>query len=216
MAVKKSMEKCFIICTKKGGYALTVENGSTENGALIRLKGIDASPAQQWNAVASGDFYKLVNKASGKVLDVVHAGAESGCAVHQWDDAGSDSQLWSFASAKTGRYKIISKLSGKCLDIAGMAVGEDAMLQIWDDVDGENQKWLLAEDGAPKAPAKRAVKKAAPAADEAAPKAAKPSAVKKTAAKPKADATEAAPAKKPATATGEKSSARKASPKKKA
>ena len=112
--------------------------------------------------VAEG-LYKLENKLTGKVLDVINAGSQNGAWLHQWDYIGKDNQLWTLEPAADGRWKVRSKLSGRVLDIVGMSQENGARLQIWDDVDGENQAWKFTEVKAAKKPAakKTAAKSAA-------------------------------------------------------
>ena len=191
---------------------------------------------QQWAFVPVGEWYKLVNRFTGDVADVILAGVENGAQLHQWEDLEADNQLWALEPAREGLWKLKSKPSGKCLDVVGISQEEGASLQIWEDLDGENQLWKLLEPAelaeqpaqAPaKKPASRAKKEpaakqpaakkpAAPKADKqpaakkpAAPKADKQPAAKKPAA-PKADKQPAAKdAQKPAAKTGEKRPARK-------
>jgi hypothetical protein len=48
-----------------------VHGGSTANGAKIELQDFDNSSSQQWKAVPEGGgVYHLVNRNSGKCLDV--------------------------------------------------------------------------------------------------------------------------------------------------
>lgn len=101
--------------------------------------------------VAEG-LYKLENKLTGKVLDVINAGSQNGAWLHQWDYIGKDNQLWTLEPAADGRWKVRSKLSGRVLDIVGMSQENGARLQIWDDVDGENQAWKFTEVKAAKKP----------------------------------------------------------------
>ena len=77
-------------------------------------------------------LYKLENKLTGKVLDVIASGADNGAWVHQWDYLGKDNQLWELVPAGKGLYKIKSKLSGKVLDIVDMSAENGAHVQIWD------------------------------------------------------------------------------------
>ena len=44
----------------------------------------------------SGGYYKLVNRNSGKVLDVVNNSVADGTIVDQWTDNGGANQQWTF------------------------------------------------------------------------------------------------------------------------
>ena len=53
---------------------------------------------QLWKVVpADGEYFKIVNKLSGRVLDMTDFSTENGGRQQQWDDnAGSQNQEWSF------------------------------------------------------------------------------------------------------------------------
>ena len=96
--------------------------------------------------VRAGDgVYRICNKFTGKMLDLIAGGVVDGTWVHQWEGASGSSQLWVLESTGDGRVKIRSNLSGKCLDVVGMNQENGARLQIWQDVNGENQIWLVQE-----------------------------------------------------------------------
>ena len=141
------------------------------SGATVQLWENGNGDSQKWLAVeVETGWYKLQNKMSGKVLDVMSAGSDNGARLHAWDYVGKDNQLWAFEAVKGG-FKLRSKRSGRVLDIVDMSAENGARLQIWDDVDGENQVWVVTDETA--APAKKtaakkpAAKKAAPAAKAA-------------------------------------------------
>ena len=54
------------------GKVLEVENGSTENGAAIRMWKNQNDPWQQWQFIEEGErVYRIQNRFTGKVLDLV-------------------------------------------------------------------------------------------------------------------------------------------------
>lgn len=123
-----------------------------------------AGENQQWKFEASGDpYYKLVNKNTGKALDIMLGGSANGTWLHQWDSVSSDSQLWFLEETDEGFYKIKSKVSGKCVDVVGMSQEDGARLQIWEDLNGDNQQWKLVEVVAKKAEKAVEQKEEAPA-----------------------------------------------------
>lgn len=205
MAAKKIEE--FMIVNRRTGKAL--QAAGTDNGQNVFQSAPTGEDAQLWVQSGSRGPVKLINKASGKALDVVHGGVESGTWCHIWDDIEeAPSQKWELVKLTATYKKIVNVQSGKVLDIVDMSDEDGALAQLWDDVAGEGQQWKFVAAGA-KAPAKtvtRTAKKEAPApAKEEAPKPAvkKPrtrkiaEAVKEAVAKPAAKkATAKAPAKK--------------------
>ena len=142
------------------GKVLEVENGSTENGAAIRMWKNQNEPWQQWQFIEEGErVYRIQNRFTGKVLDLVEG-------VH------GSSQIWIVEPTNDGRVKVRSNLSGKCMDIVGMSRENGARLQIWQDVNGDNQLWTItqAKEKKAKKPEAEPVKETvAPAQPEAEP-----------------------------------------------
>ncbi len=95
----------------------------------------------------SAGWFRLVNRQSGKVLDVAGPSNADGANIHQWTSLGSFSQQWRFAPAGDGSYKIINRFSGKLPDTAGGAWVNGANVQQWADVGSPQQQWWLQPVG---------------------------------------------------------------------
>ncbi|MBV9850589.1 MAG: RICIN domain-containing protein [Armatimonadetes bacterium] len=80
--------------------------------------GLDLGGAsQQWTLIGQGNgFYKVVNRASGLVLDVDRAAKTAGADVIQYGDNGGDNQLWNLADAGGGTLTLVNRNSGLALD----------------------------------------------------------------------------------------------------
>ena len=157
-----SADKYYTI-TAANGKVVEVADYNTENGAAIQLWDYAGEDWQQWSFVRAGDgVYRIRNRFTGKMLDLIAGGVVDGTWVHQWEGANGSSQLWVLESTGDGRVKIKSNLSGKCLDVVGMSNDNGAALQIWSDVNGDNQFWTIAEvTRKPKTSAKAAAAKEA-------------------------------------------------------
>ncbi len=72
-----------------------VQDKSKENGAKIVQMRERKSAAHDWKIehVADGD-YKIINRNSGKALEVFEHSLETGANIAQWDFHGADNQLW--------------------------------------------------------------------------------------------------------------------------
>ena len=93
---------------------------------------------QQWAFVRAGEgVYRIRNRFTGKMLDLIAGGVVDGTWLHQWEGTSGSSQLWVLENTGDGRVKIKSNLSGKCLDVVGMSQDNGARLQIWQDVNGD-------------------------------------------------------------------------------
>ena len=176
MAPRVKKEDMLII-NRRTGKAL--QCAGTENGDVAVQAEVNGSDAQLWSPVGTGRTFKLRNKLSGKVLDVVGGGTEAGARAQIWDDvADGHSQVWQWLKVTATYRKLMNTQSGKVLDIVDMREDDGAPAQIWDDVDGAGQQWKLvesstapAEEEAPQeeAPKKRPSRKAKAAAETPAP-----------------------------------------------
>lgn len=179
--------KIYTIFSNANRLAVEVENASMENGALVKLSKYTGGAHQQWQVrYVDGQWFKLINCKSGKLLDTVASGTEQGTWLQQWQDADTPDQLWCADDGIEGHVFLKSKKSGRCMDIVAMFAVEGALLQLWDAVNGENQQWCVeaVTDEKPKAKRETKSTKAAPKtakkADPQAPKAEKTTKAKTT------------------------------------
>jgi tetratricopeptide (TPR) repeat protein len=102
------------------------------------LAGDDGSKAQHWKFEKDGDYYKVVNRENGKVLDVPRNSTEEDVAIITWDDEDGDNQRWSWeGNDQAGRLK--SKSSTLVLD-----VGDDgAVIQRKAEDKAKRQLWRV-------------------------------------------------------------------------
>ena len=138
---------------------------STKNEETVRLGKYDHKPEQEWAFIRVGDgVYRIRNRASGKLLDLMMTGTANGTWLHLWEDVGGTSQMWTVEPTPVGTVRLRSSwASGKCIDTVGMGVSDGAQLQIWQETAGEDQLWTISEVK-DRASAKRAAKKDEPAA----------------------------------------------------
>ena len=100
--------KVYNIISKQSEKALEAE--LCEGSSKVQINQLNGGENQQWKFEASGDpYYKLVNKNTGKALDIMLGGSANGTWLHQWDSVSSDSQLWFLEETDEGFYKIKSK-----------------------------------------------------------------------------------------------------------
>lgn len=101
------------------GKALSVADESDDDGAAITLAKESDSRAQQWQMQKDGDFYKVVNRKSGKVIDVYEDSFDEDTQIIQWEDKPdeNDNQRWTWAGEGEER-RLIAASSGLVLDIA--------------------------------------------------------------------------------------------------
>ena len=194
-------DRFYTIAAKTGSVIQAVE--SVKDGGNIRLGKYERKPEQEWAFVREGDgVYRIRNRASGKLIDLMMTGTANGTWLHLWEDVGGTSQMWKMEPTPAGTVRLRSMwAAGKCIDTVGMGTADGAVLQIWQETAGEDQLWTISEVK-DRARAKRAAKKDEPAAapvDE------------KAEVKAEEKPVEAAPAAKPARKTATRKKTTKAS-----
>jgi predicted nucleotide-binding protein len=85
----------------------------------------------------------IINKKSGKSLDVDGWGNDDGTPIIQFTFHGSENQRWLLFRADESRFKIMSKHSGKFLDLPGQSTKSGAIVHQWIGHDGASQSWLI-------------------------------------------------------------------------
>ncbi|MEV4342036.1 RICIN domain-containing protein [Streptomyces sp. NPDC049590] len=99
-------------------------------------------------AVDTQAWYVLVNRNSGKALDVSGASTADGARISQWTRHDGANQQWQFVDSGDGYYRIKSRNSGKVLDVAGASTADGAAIQQWTDNNAANQQFRLADSDA--------------------------------------------------------------------
>lgn len=151
-------DRFYTIAAKGGSVIQAVEKAT--NGGDIRLGKYEHKPEQEWAFVREGDgVYRIRNRASGKLIDLMMTGTANGTWLHLWEDVGGTSQMWTVEPTPAGTVRLRSSwASGKCIDTVGMGANDGAILQIWQEAAGDDQLWTISEvkDRAKRAPAKKA------------------------------------------------------------
>jgi len=96
----------------------------------------------------SGDV-RIVNRASGKVMDVQAPNRDDSAVVGQWTSNGQPWQRWQVVDAGGGYVTVRSVNSGKCLDVSGASGSDGARLIQYTCHGGTNQQfsWRSTGDG---------------------------------------------------------------------
>ncbi|GID33394.1 non-reducing end alpha-L-arabinofuranosidase family hydrolase [Paractinoplanes brasiliensis] len=102
-------------------------------------------PAASAATVDTSASYVLINRNSGKALDVYNLATTDGARITQWARNDGNQQQWQFVDSGGGYYRIKSKLSGKVLDVAGASTTNGAAINQWTDNNSTNQQFRLAD-----------------------------------------------------------------------
>ena len=117
--------------------ALTVALGST----LGLATAVGASAA----SVYTNAWYGLVNRLSGKVMDVTGTSTADGAAIQQWPRNDGAWQQWQFVDSGSGWYRLKSRHSGKVLDLWEWSTADGGQFRQYTDLNGWNQQFRLAD-----------------------------------------------------------------------
>jgi beta-xylosidase len=95
--------------------------------------------------VDTNAWYVLVNRNSGKALDVYNLATNDGARITQWTRNDQNQQQWQFVDSGGGYYRLKSRHSSKVADVANASTANGAGIVQWTDHNGSNQQWRLAD-----------------------------------------------------------------------
>ncbi len=92
-------------------------------------------------------YYRVTNRNSGKVMDVVSNSTANSAEVKQYTWNSGGNQRWQFEDAGGGYFRIVNQNSGKCLDVASGSTANGANIIQYTCGSGTNQQWQWAAIG---------------------------------------------------------------------
>ncbi|MFY1637624.1 RICIN domain-containing protein [Solwaraspora sp. WMMB335] len=123
----------------RAALALAVTAGLAVAGTAIAVQPAAAA------TVDTSAYYVLVNRHSGKALDLYNFDTSDGAPIVQWARNDGNQQQWQFVDSGGGYYRLRSRHSGKVLDIYGWSTAGGAEVVQWTDTDGANQQFRLVD-----------------------------------------------------------------------
>jgi glucosylceramidase len=131
-----------------GSLALVAlnSNGSSSLTFKVRWAGQSFDYTLPPRSVASFKWgaspaYRIVNKASGRCLDIAGPSTADGANIHQWACHTGSSQQWTLVATDSGYSRIVSRYSGKVLDVADRSTADGANVQQWSWSSGTNEQF---------------------------------------------------------------------------
>jgi endo-1,4-beta-xylanase len=109
------------------------------------LNALNAGTTPTPGPVDTSAWYVLVNRNSGKALDLYNRATNDGARISQWSRHDGANQQWQFVDSGGGYYRVRSRHSGKVLDVANVSTANGAAIQQWSDGNGTNQQFRLAD-----------------------------------------------------------------------
>ncbi len=136
-----------------GSVPVYWDNGYTGDNGFGLLNRSTLAVTQQGiiDAIMSsiGTYYKIVNRNSGKALDVTNGSTADGAAVVQNTYTGSNSQQWELINVGLNHYELVNRNSGKPLEIGGWSTADGALAEQWTymGAGSYNQQWQKVDVG---------------------------------------------------------------------
>ncbi|MEV4559322.1 glycoside hydrolase N-terminal domain-containing protein [Kitasatospora sp. NPDC049285] len=121
------------------GGATTVKAGAWSQAVTV--------PAGGSVTLAPADVFQLVNRRSGKVIDVPGSSTATGTALIQYANHASDNQRWRLTPVTTGGFELTNVHSALDMDVNGGSTADGASVIQWTPTHGTNQQWTLTDAG---------------------------------------------------------------------
>lgn len=133
------------------GYSMYVKSGSGTN-LSVTIRSVSGANRLRWawgdnvdpnTGNGSGGVTDIVNRNSGKCVDVVSASTANGAEIIQYTCSGASNQQWILQDLGNGYRQIVSQSSGKCLDVSSASTADGAAIIQYTCGTGTNQQWQL-------------------------------------------------------------------------
>ncbi|AAZ55678.1 hypothetical protein JCM3263A_23040 [Thermobifida fusca] len=111
---------------------------------LAALLTVVARPAMA-ATIDTGAYYVLVNRHSGKAMDVWEWSTANGGEIRQYDNLGGYNQQFRFVPAGDGYYALVNRHSGKAVDVWERSTADGAEIRQYDHHGGYNQQFRVVD-----------------------------------------------------------------------
>ncbi|UOE21778.1 RICIN domain-containing protein [Thermobifida halotolerans] len=111
--------------------------------ALTALAAVAQSAAAA--TIDTDAYYVLVNRHSGKAMDVWEWSTDNGGEIRQYDNLGGHNQQFRFVSAGDGYYVLVNRHSGKAVDVWEHSTADGAEIRQYDVTHGHNQQFRVVD-----------------------------------------------------------------------
>ena len=142
--VKGAYSRSFV--TMDDGESIFTTSTPVQSNGIARWEVGNQHLADVSSNVTSGNWY-LVNRNSGKYLEVANDSTADGGFVSEFTNTGSNAQKWRFESTNNGYYRIVNVNSGKYLEVQNNYVSDNRIIQQWSNTSSANQEWRVVDEG---------------------------------------------------------------------
>ncbi|WP_164716771.1 RICIN domain-containing protein [Paenibacillus whitsoniae] len=146
------------IVNRNSGKAIDVEASGRDDTRNISQYTDAGTPNQQWafvevpqgvSALMNNAVYTIVNKNSGKLIDVQGASTANSANIWQYHDIAGTGQQWKAVDQGGGYWKFVNVNSGKVIDVEGSSTANGANISQYTDTGAgaTNQMWQVVGVG---------------------------------------------------------------------
>jgi GH43 family beta-xylosidase len=116
-------------------------DGTPNFGTPVRLGTTLDGPAGETAATPTG--YRIVNRNSGKCLEVAGGSAADGANIQQWTCNGGANQRWRLEDLADDTSRIVNAATGKPADVANCSAADGAGIRQWTWLNNTCQRFRL-------------------------------------------------------------------------
>jgi len=135
-----------VFTVKNGGAATNTTTNTNTNNNNNWNNNTTANNTQQ-SSFNSNTQYKLINRNSGKALDIAWGSQDNGANVLQYTYNGYNNQKWYLEPTGDGYYYLKSVATGKVVDVSGKSKSNGGDVIQWQKNNGTNQQWKIESVG---------------------------------------------------------------------
>ena len=95
--------------------------------------------------IDTGSWYVLVNKHSGKAMEIANGSSAGGAEVTQYTRNDTCAQQWRFIDSGGGYYRLMNRCSGLVVDIHEHSLDNGARVVQWSDLGNPNQQFSVQD-----------------------------------------------------------------------
>jgi GH43 family beta-xylosidase len=134
----------YTVVNRSSGKCLDLADGSSADGANVRLWTCNGGAAQRWRFEDQGDdTSRIVNVASGKVLDVSNCSNADGTDIRQWSWLNNNCQRFRTIITASGWVRLQNQATGKVADAANCGAADGTDVRQWSWLNNNCQQWSL-------------------------------------------------------------------------
>jgi endoglucanase len=134
----------------RGGSGTNITLTTTNATGVQRIRygwGENVSGAGSGGSFNSSAYYRVINRNSNLVLDVIGGSTANGAQVIQGTWNGGNNQQWQIIDNGGGYYRIINRNSAHALDVNAGSTANGANVIQWPWNGGNNQQWQIIDNG---------------------------------------------------------------------